>query len=90
MKTENERLVDHLERESRKRNVCRVNERGTHLEFTDEDGDRLTVEVFSTGATQIAVRDNSMNDMMCNLSNRATHELRDFLNRRFPNATGAQ
>jgi hypothetical protein len=67
-----------------------VNDKGTYAEFEDNDGDRLTVECFSTGAAQIAVRDKSMNDMMCNLSSRAIHELRDFLCRRYPNATEVQ
>jgi hypothetical protein len=68
----------------------KINDKGNYAEYKDEDGDRFTIEIFSTGKAQIAVRDNCMNDMMCNLSNRAMHELRDMLNKRYPNATAVQ
>lgn len=90
MTDENTLLQRHIERESRKRNVCQVTMNGAKLDFKDSDGDRLEVTVFSNGQTAIAVRDNAMNDMTCLLSNRAAHELRDFLNARFPNATAVQ
>jgi hypothetical protein len=67
----------------------KVNDRGNYAEFKDEDGDRFAIEIFSNGKAQLAVR-GGMNDMMCNLSNRAMHELRDMLNRRYPNATAVQ
>lgn len=90
MKTENERLTDHLERESAKRNQCRVSSNGARLDYTDADGDRLTVTIYSTGETVVDVTDKGGNQMVTLLTNRAAHELRDFLNRRFPNATAVQ
>lgn len=86
MKSENERLVDHLEGESAKRNVCKVQLRGTELEYKDGHGHELLVSILSTGETFITVTD-ERKELLCTLSNRAAHELRDFLNRRFPYAT---
>jgi hypothetical protein len=68
----------------------KVNSANNYAEYKDDDGDRFTIEILSTGKAVIAVRDNCMNDMVCYLSNRAMHELRDMLNKRYPNATAVQ
>lgn len=78
------------------KNVCKITSNGAHLEFIDEGGDKLDVQIYSNGVTIVGVEaaklggegDGSRQAAM--LTNRAAHELRDFLNRRFPNATAVQ
>lgn len=69
---------------------CKVNQAGNSLEFTDEDGDKLLVNVYSTGETIISIGHFLNDGRQCALSSRAAHELRDFLCRRFPNSTEVQ
>ena len=49
----------------------------------------MLVEVHTNGETVLITSERGRNCTFV-LSNRAAHELRDFLNRRFPNATAAQ
>jgi hypothetical protein len=62
---------------------------GQHGEYQDERGDLFGIDIASNGRTTITVR-NGPRDGSVELSNRAVHELRDMLNRRFPNATAVQ
>ena len=71
-------------------NICRVTQAGSQLEYRDFEGDELTISIWSNGETTIGVKGMNGKAKSVLLSNRAAHELRDFLNRRFPNATGAQ
>lgn len=66
-------------------NVCKIESNGSTLKFDDPNGEQLIVDIFSNGETTVRVSNEA-----CLLSNRAAHELRDFLNRRFPNATAVQ
>jgi hypothetical protein len=85
----NDALKNHIESESTKRNVCKVQLRGTELEYEDGHGHALLVSCLSTGETFVTITD-ERKELLCTLSSRAAHELRDFLNRRFPNATAVQ
>jgi hypothetical protein len=72
-------------------NQCKISHGGNMLKFTDKTGDMLEVDIYSTGETVIRIRgDRDTVDAAALLTNRAAHELRDFLNRRFPNATAVQ
>lgn len=90
----NTAFVNHIERESRKRNVCKVvangSQRPHRLEYQKPDSiDQMLVEVATNGETCIITSERGRNCTFV-MSNRAAHELRDFLNRRFPNATAVQ
>lgn len=72
-------------------NQCKVTQSGNNLEFVDRTGDKLEVDIYSTGETVIRVTDNGGKDTAAVLlTNRAAHELRDLLNRRFKYATAVQ
>jgi hypothetical protein len=90
----NEQFIKHIERQSAKRNVCKTyrngNQRPHRLEYERPDtSDQLLVEVSSNGETVIIISERGRNATLV-ISNRAAHELRDFLKQRFPNATEAQ
>jgi hypothetical protein len=71
------------------RNVCKISNNNSRLHFVDCEGDELDITIYSNGETPLSVsRGDKTNTVL--LTNRAAHELRDFLNRRFPNATAVQ
>ena len=54
-----------------------------HFKFTDDDGDTVEVDIYSTGETLIyATSTGRVTNVI--LTAKAAHDLRDMLNRRFP------
>jgi hypothetical protein len=74
-----------------KTRVCQVSMNGSKLDYTNgiDKTNKLDVLIYSTGETVVGIAEDGKRSAIV-LTNRAAHELRDFLNRRFPNATAVQ
>lgn len=69
--------------------ALKIDPRGSHAETTDINGDMIAFSITPTGQMGVIIR-NGPRDSSAILTSREAHQLRDMLNRRFPNATAVQ
>lgn len=71
------------------RNELKISANGSAADYVDDSGVFLDIHLFTNGRCNLTVTAKHKSQSV-SLSNKAAHQLRDMLNRRYPNATAVQ